>query len=83
MELYRVDYTLLGMVSPNCMKVLPVSQNDEDEKRTQKVIFFLNIYCVQKLLNYICRLLLVIKKELFKCSKSEKEKLICYSKHCH
>lgn len=41
MELYRVDYTLLGMVSPNCMKILPFSQNDEDEKKTQKVIFFL------------------------------------------
>jgi len=39
MELYRVDYTLLGMVSPNCMKVLPISQNDEVEKKTQKVIF--------------------------------------------
>lgn len=38
MELYRVDYTLLGMVSPNCMKVLPISQNDEAEKKTQKVI---------------------------------------------
>jgi len=39
MELYRVDYTLLGMVSPNCMKVLPISSNDEAEKKTQKVIF--------------------------------------------
>lgn len=38
MELYRIDYTLLGMVSPNCMKVLPIAQNDEAEKKTQKVI---------------------------------------------
>lgn len=37
MELYRVDYTLLGMVSPNCLKVLPISQSDETEKKTQKV----------------------------------------------
>lgn len=37
MELYRVDYTLLGMVSPNCMKILPISQNDEAENKTQKV----------------------------------------------
>lgn len=37
MDLYRVDYTLLGMVSPNCMKVLPISQNDEAEKKPQKV----------------------------------------------
>lgn len=40
MTLYRVDYTLLGMVSPNCIKVLPISQNDEVEKKTHKVIFF-------------------------------------------
>lgn len=39
MDLYRVDYTLLGMVSPNCMKVLPISQNDETEKKPQKVKF--------------------------------------------
>lgn len=64
MELYRLDYTLLGMVSSNCMKVLPISQNDEAEKKTQK-----------------CRSLLAIKKELFKCFKSAKEKLTCYSKH--
>lgn len=38
MELYRVDYTLLGMVSSNCMKVLPIAQNDESEKKTQKVM---------------------------------------------
>ncbi|XP_060865986.1 Bardet-Biedl syndrome 7 protein homolog [Metopolophium dirhodum] len=38
MELYRVDYTLLGMVSSNCMKVLPISQSDEAEKKTQKII---------------------------------------------
>lgn len=44
MELYRVDYTLLGMVSPNCMKILPVSQNDEDEKKTQKVPNIFKIY---------------------------------------
>lgn len=37
MELYRVDYTLLGMVSANCMKVLPISQSDETEKKIQKV----------------------------------------------
>lgn len=40
MELYRIDYTLLGMVSPNCMKVLPIAQNDEAEKKTQKVIIY-------------------------------------------
>lgn len=39
MELYRVDYTLLGMVSPNCMKVLPISQNDDAEKKVHKVTF--------------------------------------------
>lgn len=39
MELYRIDYTLLGMVSPNCMKVLPISQNDDVDKKTQKVTF--------------------------------------------
>lgn len=44
MELYRVDYTLLGMVSPNCMKVLPFSQNDETEKKTQKVMFIMECY---------------------------------------
>lgn len=38
MELYRVDYTLLGMVSSNCMKVLPISHNDETEIKTQKVM---------------------------------------------
>jgi len=40
MELYRVDYTLLGMVSSNCMKVLPISQSDEAEKKTQKVTLY-------------------------------------------
>lgn len=44
MELYRVDYTLLGMVSSNCMKVLPISQNDEAEKKTQKVTSIKKIY---------------------------------------
>lgn len=44
MELYRVDYTLLGMVSPNCMKVLPISQNDEAEKKTQKVLIVKKCY---------------------------------------
>lgn len=39
MDLYRVDYTLLGMVSPNCMKILPISQNDAAEKKPQKVKF--------------------------------------------
>ncbi|XP_050526453.1 Bardet-Biedl syndrome 7 protein homolog isoform X5 [Daktulosphaira vitifoliae] len=38
MELYRADYTLLGMVSPNCMKIIPSSQNDEAENKTQKII---------------------------------------------
>jgi len=42
MELYRVDYTLLGMVSSNCMKVLPISQSDEAEKKTQKVTCYKN-----------------------------------------
>jgi len=44
MELYRVDYTLLGMVSSNCMKVLPISQSDEAEKKTQKVTCYQNKY---------------------------------------
>lgn len=42
MELYRIDYTLLGMVSSNCMKVLPISQSDQAEKKTQKVTCRLN-----------------------------------------
>jgi len=46
MELYRLDYTLLGMVSSNCMKVLPISQNDEAEKKTQKVIYYRKIYII-------------------------------------
>lgn len=39
MALYRVDYTLIGMVSSNCMKILPISPNDETEKKTHKVTF--------------------------------------------
>jgi len=46
MELYRLDYTLLGMVSSNCMKVLPSSQNDEGEKKTQKVTCYRKIFMI-------------------------------------
>ncbi|XP_050436713.1 Bardet-Biedl syndrome 7 protein homolog isoform X2 [Adelges cooleyi] len=34
----KVDYTLLGMVSSNCVKVIPTAQNDKTENKTQKII---------------------------------------------
>lgn len=37
LELYRIDYTIVGVTASNCMKLLPSSF-----KESQKVLFFVN-----------------------------------------